>query len=72
MQYNEVELINALNVIQKVCMQYRDGGRSCKNCPLRNCDDGCGLIEIREGVEILSPIEWQIKKPEDKPRVLIY
>ena len=68
MQYNEVELINALNVIQNVCMQYR----GCKNCPLRNCDDGCGLIETREGDEILSPIEWQIKKLDDKPRVLMY
>lgn len=72
MQYNETELINALNVIQKVCMQYRDGEHSCKNCPLRNCDYGCGLLETRDGDEILSPIEWQIKKPDDRPRVLIY
>ena len=72
MQYNETELINALNVIQKVCMTYRDNGHSCKNCPLRNCDDGCGLLETREGDEILSPIEWQIKKLDDKPRVLMY
>lgn len=71
MQYNEIELINALNAIQKVCMEF-DGGRSCKNCPLRNCDDGCGLLETREGNEILSPIEWKIKKLDDKPRVLIY
>lgn len=72
MQYNEAELINALNVIQKVCMTYRNGGRNCKDCPLRNCDDRCGLLEARDGDEIVSPIEWPIKKLDDRPRVLMY
>ena len=50
------EIVEALETIKDVCIEYEGG---CRNCPLRHSEN-----DSRCGVDDGYPKFWKVKKPE--------
>lgn len=60
MTYNEKEIIQSLNVIKSVCIDYK----ICSQCPLRTEEGHCALV--------MKDVEnWKIINSKNPPRRLI-
>lgn len=49
------ELMNALNVIKKECVER--SGDGCENCPLGRADGGCNVTQS-------APAGWNVEETE--------
>lgn len=63
----EKEILDALHVLQEVCV-YNEG--ECSKCILRSCDNDCGVIINAMGDTHKKLTDWELKN-YNNPRVIL-
>lgn len=64
----EKEIINALNILKKVC---EESNKCCSKCILRNGYGFCGVMSNSQGECYDTLQDWELRNYEN-PRLILY